>query len=80
MFSEAVLLALVRKGVARDEAYRWVQRNGLKAMDGADFRAEVATDPDIGRHLTAADIRELFNLEHHLRYEGELLRRALGGS
>src|SRR5207248_1350253 len=45
VFSEAVLLALVRKGVARDEAYRWVQRNGLKAMDGADFRAEVARDP-----------------------------------
>ena len=80
VFSEAVLLALVRKGVARDEAYRWVQRNGLKAMDGADFRTEVAADPDIGRHLTAADIRELFNLEHHLRYEDELFRRAMGGT
>jgi len=80
VFSEAVLLALVRKGVARDEAYRWVQRNGLKATDGADFRTEVAADADIGRHLTAADIRELFNLEHHLRYEGELFRRAMGGS
>src|ERR1700687_3990761 len=40
VFSEAVLLALVRKGVARDEAYRWVQRNGMKALDGGDFRTE----------------------------------------
>ena len=45
VFSEAVLLALVRKGVARDEAYRWVQRNGMKAMEGADFRDASARDP-----------------------------------
>src|SRR5439155_24959883 len=53
VFSEAVLLALVRKGIAREEAYRWVQRNGMKAMDGADFRAEIGRDPDITRHLSA---------------------------
>jgi len=79
VFSEAILLALVRKGVARDEAYRWVQRNGLKAMEGADFRAEVARDPDITRHVTAAELAELFDLRHQLRYEGLLYDRALGG-
>jgi adenylosuccinate lyase len=80
VFSEAVLLALVRKGVARDEAYRWVQRCGLKAMQGADFRAEVARDADIVRHLTAQELSELFDLRHHLRYEEDLLRRALEGA
>jgi adenylosuccinate lyase len=79
VFSEAILLALVRKGIARDEAYRWVQRSGLKAMDGADFRAEIARDPDISRHLTANEVSKLFDLRHHLRYEDELFRRAFDG-
>jgi adenylosuccinate lyase len=78
VFSEAVLLALVRKGVAREEAYRWVQRNGMKAMEGADFRTAVAGDPDIARHLTAGEVAELFDLRHQLRYEDELYRRAFG--
>ena len=78
VFSEAVLLALVRKGIAREEAYRWVQRAGLKAMEGADFRAEVANDPDITRHLPANQLSELFDLRHQLRYEDELFQRAFG--
>jgi len=78
VFSEAILLALVRKGVAREEAYRWVQRNGMKAMEGADFRTEVAGDPDIAKHLSAAEVTELFDLRHQLRYEDELFQRALG--
>ncbi len=79
VFSEAILLALVRKGVAREEAYRWVQRNGMKAMAGGDFRAEVARDPDIAKHVSAAEVQELFDLRHQLRYEDVLFKRALGG-
>jgi len=79
VFSEAVLLALVRKGVTRDTAYRWVQRNGMKAMEGADFRAEVSRDPDIGGYLSAAEVAELFDLRHQLRYEDRIYERAFGG-
>jgi adenylosuccinate lyase len=79
VFSEAILLALVRKGIAREEAYRWVQRAGMKAIDGADFRVEVGNDPDISAHLTADELAELFDLRHHLRYEGNLLERVMGG-
>jgi len=79
VFSEAVLLALVRKGIAREEAYRWVQRNGMKAMEGADFRAEVGRDPDITRCLDAKELAELFDLRHQLRYEEDLFRRAFAG-
>jgi adenylosuccinate lyase len=78
VFSEGILLALVRKGVARDEAYRWVQRAGMRAAAGADFRVEAERDPDIRKHLKPAELADLFNLEHQLRYEDELLRRALG--
>ncbi|MFQ5666292.1 MAG: adenylosuccinate lyase [Candidatus Binatia bacterium] len=80
ILSEAVLLALVRKGAAREEAYRWVQRNGLKAMtDGANFQAEVTRDPDISRYLTPGELGALFDLRHQLRYEGTLFQRAFGG-
>jgi adenylosuccinate lyase len=78
VFSEGILLALVRSGVARDEAYRWVQRAGMRAAAGADFRTEVELDTDIRKHLKPEELAELFNLEHQLRYEDELLRRALG--
>jgi adenylosuccinate lyase len=80
VFSEAVLLALVRAGVSRDEAYRWVQRCGLRAWEGADFREAVQHDPDITRHLSAAELAVLFDLGHQLRYEEVLLQRALGGA
>jgi adenylosuccinate lyase len=79
VFSEAILLALVRQGVARDQAYRWVQRAGLKALDGADFRTEVAQDADIARHISAGELAELFDLRHQLRYEDALFQRAFGG-
>jgi adenylosuccinate lyase len=79
-FSEAVLLALVRKGVARDQAYRWVQRAGLKALEGADFRTEVGADTDIARYLSATELAELFDLRHQLRYEEDLFQRAFGGN
>ena len=79
VFSEAILLALVNKGLAREEAYRWVQRCGLRAQEGADFRDEVRQDADITRHLSASEIDELFNLRHQLRYEDALFERVFAG-
>jgi adenylosuccinate lyase len=74
IFSEQVLLALVRRGVARDEAYRWVQRHAL--ADG-DFAERLARDPDVGRHLAPDEVRRLFDMEHHLRHIDALFTRAL---
>jgi adenylosuccinate lyase len=74
IFSEQVLLALVREGVARDEAYRWVQRHALAE---GDVRARLARDPDVGRHLTADELARLFDIDHHLRHIDALFTRAL---
>jgi adenylosuccinate lyase len=74
IFSEQVLLALVRRGVARDEAYRWVQRC---ALAGGDFRAGLAADPDVRRHLQPEEIEKLFDMTHHLRHTDHLFTRAL---
>ncbi len=75
IFSEQVLLALVRRDVARDEAYRWVQRCALGA--GGDFRSRLAADPDVARHLAGADLDRLFDIEHHLRHIDHVFARAL---
>ncbi len=74
IFSEHVLLALVRKGVAREEAYRWIQRHTLA---GGDLQAELLADADVRRHLDAAEIASLFDITHTLRHIDALFARAL---
>jgi len=79
-FSEAVMLTLVRKGMARQAAYELVQRNALKAVageGGATFRALLGADADLAAKLTAAEIDEAFDLQHHLRHTGAIIDRAL---
>ena len=77
-FSEAVLLELVRKGMARQAGYELVQRNALRAVAGeGTFRALLGADPDIAQRLTAAEIDRAFDLGHHLRHAGAIIDRAL---
>jgi adenylosuccinate lyase len=74
IFSEQVLLALVRRGVVRDQAYGWIQRH---ALGGGDVRARLAADPDIARYLDADQLAGLFDIDHHLRHIDTLFTRAL---
>ncbi|TMB01037.1 MAG: adenylosuccinate lyase, partial [Deltaproteobacteria bacterium] len=74
IFSEQVLLALVRRGAKRDEAYRWVQRC---TQAGGDFQKQLAVDPDVARHLKPLELATLFDTEHHLRHIQALFSRAL---
>jgi adenylosuccinate lyase len=77
-FSEAVLLALTEAGVAREEAYLWVQRCAMRVWDeGIDFRASLAADADIGRKLGPAELARCFDLQHHLRQVPEIFARTL---
>jgi adenylosuccinate lyase len=79
-FSEAVLLALVRKGLPRQRAYEMVQRCALAAHGGqGSFRALCGADPDVAGHLGADELDAAFSLEHHLRHIDTILRRALPG-
>lgn len=78
-FSEAVLLALTEAGVVREEAYLWVQRCAMQVWDdGVDFRAALAADPDIARHLKPAALDRCFDLQHHLRQVPQIFARTLG--
>ncbi len=66
--SQRVLLALTQKGAAREDAYRLVQRNAMKAwQESADFQKLLAADPEVHKYLSAEEITENFDLGYHLK-------------
>lgn len=76
VFSEHVLLALTTQGVARDEAYRMVQRNAMQVWEqGGDFIALLKKDKDIKQHLSAEEIDRAFDLKTHLRNVDRIFER-----
>ena len=76
VFSQRVMLALVERGMAREEAYELVQRHAARAWEeGADFRRLVRDDPSIQARLSAADLDGLFDYAYYTRYVDELFER-----
>ena len=72
VFSQAVLLALVEGGLSRDEAYRVVQRNAMRAWDEQlDFRSLLAADPE----LKSVDLDAAFDLSRSLRHLDQIFDR-----
>jgi adenylosuccinate lyase len=77
-FSEAVLLGLVRSGLARQKAYEHVQRAALAALDGkGGFRDLLAADPEVAQRLPGGSLDACFDLDHHLRHAPVIVARAL---
>jgi adenylosuccinate lyase len=69
VFSQRVLLALVQKGMSRQDAYKVVQRAALSALDGGqDFKAIVGQSPEVCERLTADELTELFDPAFYLRH------------
>jgi adenylosuccinate lyase len=76
VFSQRVLSALVAAGVSRDQAYRLVQRNALRAWDEErDFRTLVEADPEVAARLGRDPIAEAFDLADALRHVDVLFER-----
>ncbi|HZI86313.1 MAG TPA: adenylosuccinate lyase [Pyrinomonadaceae bacterium] len=68
IFSGQLLLALTRKGVSREQAYEWAQRNAMRVWDeGEDFQTLVKADADIARHLSADEIEQAFSPNSYLK-------------
>ena len=81
VFSGTLLLELARRGVLRETAYVWVQRNAMKVWDeGADFKDLILRDPDITAHLAPEEIEMAFSLEEKLKYIDVVFRRVFGSS
>lgn len=76
VFSEHVLLALIMKGMTREEGYKVCQRNAAKCWDdNVSFREALEQDPDIQHRLSKDDLDECFNLEHHYRNVDRIFER-----
>ncbi len=76
IYSQRLLLAVVGKGVLREDAYKWVQRNAMKRwMEGEDFRTNVEKDPDITKYLTKEEIDECFDYQYFLRHVDKIMER-----
>jgi len=63
-FSEGILLSLASKGLSREESYKLVQRNAMKVWEeGADFKQQILSYPDIGKFLSEKEINDIFDLK-----------------
>jgi adenylosuccinate lyase len=76
VFSGTVLLELARRGVSREEAYEWVQRNAMRAFhERRDFKALLLGDSDVTRVLSASDIERAFDLDEQLKHVNHIFDR-----
>jgi adenylosuccinate lyase len=76
VFSGTVLLELARRGVSREQAYEWIQRNAMRAFhDKRDFKELLLADADVTRVLPPADIERAFDLDEQLKYVDHIFNR-----
>jgi adenylosuccinate lyase len=77
--SQRVLLALTQKGVSREDAYRLVQRNAMKAWRGdGEFLRLLKDDPDVRKHLSEQELTANFDLDFHLTHVDTIFARVFG--
>jgi adenylosuccinate lyase len=76
VFSGSVLLELAEKGVSREQAYEWVQRNAMRSVgEQRDFKGLLLADSDIARVLDPAAIERAFNLDQQFRHVDHVFDR-----
>ena len=72
--SQTVLLALIKKGLSREQAYELLQRNAMKTWevkhagrDDADFVEQLKQDPEVARHFSNGELESLCSLDFHFK-------------
>jgi adenylosuccinate lyase len=66
-FAQRLLLALIKKGTAREDAYKLVQKLAFKAKEsGQSFEALARKDAQITKRLSEAELSKIFSLEQYL--------------
>jgi adenylosuccinate lyase len=78
--SQRILIALTQNGVAREDAYRLVQRNAMKVWRGeGDFLTFLKADKDVRKHLSEAELKANFDLGYHFKHVDTIFKRVFGG-
>ena len=76
VFSGQVLLELARRGISREQAYEWVQRNAMRSFDEqTEFKSLLLGDAEIVKVLPAAEIEKAFDLKEQLRNVDAVFKR-----
>ena len=76
VFSGQLLLALTQKGVSREDAYIWAQRNAMKVWDeGGEYKDLVTKDADISSKLSSEEIARVFDINYYLRNVDKVFQR-----
>ena len=76
VFSQRVLLALIEKGLSRQQAYKLGQRNAMRAWDEEkDFMALLKADAEVRTHLSASELGRLADYTYYIRYVDGIFNR-----
>ena len=76
VFSGTVLLELARRGISREQAFEWVQRNAMRSFhEKRDFKSLLLADADVTAVLPVAEIERAFNLDEQLQYVDHVFDR-----
>jgi adenylosuccinate lyase len=76
VFSGTVLLELAKKGVSREQAYEWVQRNAMLSFaEQRDFKTLLESDTDVSRVLSKTDIDRAIDLKEQLKHVDDVFDR-----
>src|SRR5262247_3714641 len=74
--SQRILIALMQKGLSREDAYRLVQGHAMKAWRGeGDFLSLLAADPTVRKHLSEAELKANFDLGYHFKHVDTIFSR-----
>ncbi|HWX89598.1 MAG TPA: hypothetical protein VNY75_04785, partial [Rhizomicrobium sp.] len=77
--SQRVLLALTQAGLAREDSYRLVQKNAMRAWNGeGDLLTLLKADPEVSKALPAAQLEAMFDLGYHLSRVDTIFARVFG--
>ena len=77
--SQRILLALVEKGVSREDSYRLVQRNAMRTWNKeGDLLDLLKQDEDVSSRLTDAELEALFDLDYHFKQVNTIFKRVFG--
>lgn len=79
IFSQRIMLALVDKGLTREQAYKIVQSNAMKVWETeADFKTLLEADAAVMEKMTAAELESLFDVSFYLRRMDDIYHKVLG--
>jgi adenylosuccinate lyase len=77
--SQRILLALTQAGLPREESYKLVQRNAMRAWNGeGDLLSLLKADKDVTKALPAAELEKLFDLDFHTKHVDTIFSRVFG--